>query len=57
MYYRVTWSKSGKHKDTEHSVLFENEKAAKSFADGLWKNPKVLHVEIEGNYNSKGEKI
>lgn len=58
MYYKVSWSvEDKKHREKQKEALFNNEWAAKVFADNLWKDKTVTHTEVQSGFDSKGNKI
>lgn len=55
--YYKEYNRHGKHVVRNSSALFTTEDAAKKFGDSLWSDSKVTHVEVEGGFDSKGNKI
>jgi hypothetical protein len=58
MYYKVTYTvEDKKHREKTKTALFIDEQAAKRFQDQLWKDKSVTHAEVQGGFDSKGNKI
>lgn len=61
MYYKVTLVRrhiiKGKVREKEESALFTTEQAAKKFEAQAWQDKSVISTDLQGGYDSKGDKV